>query len=132
MLQLYEERGILAQTVIEREQDVEEHNLVIKTLEAQDGSKKAWRLVGDVLVERTVSEVVPDIIKNRDNLLAVIGNLRKQLEAKQKEVAAFEGKYNVRMKNQGGNGGGNASGSGSKADGGAGTSSGQGVLVSDT
>jgi len=120
-LQLIDEREGLAAAVIEREQDVEEHALVIKNLEGQDASKKAWRLVGDVMVERTVGEVLPDIMKNRDNLVAVAGNFRKQLESKQKEVLEFQEKYNIRLKNQGDE---TVSSDSNKA-----ASSGQGVLV---
>lgn len=105
---------------------------MLKTLEHQDGSKKAWRLVGDVLVERTVAEVIPEVTKQRDNLMALAQNTRKQLEAKQKEVLEFQEKYSIRIKGQES---GPGSGNGPKAaadQSGAGPSSGQGVLVSDS
>lgn len=96
--QLIGERKSLAAAVIEREQEAEEHALVIKTLKQQEGSKRAWRLVGDVLVERTVEELLPEVQKNKDNLLVIAQNIKKQLESKQKELLAFQEKYNVRIK----------------------------------
>lgn len=94
-LQLVSDKEALAEALIDREHDVEQHTLVMKTLEAQDADRKAWRLVGDVLVERTVAEVLPEVEKNRDNLAKVAANYRKQLEAKQKEIIAFQEKYKM-------------------------------------
>lgn len=107
---------------LERQSEVDEHELVLKRLKEENESKKAWRLVGDVLVERTVAEMVPELTKQRDNLAAVTKNFKEQLEAKSKEVAAYQEKYNIRIKGQGGNGGAGVASSGEK--------SGQGVLVS--
>lgn len=98
LMQLIEERETLANSVIDREQEAEEHSLVIKNLEQQDGSKKAWRLIGEVLVERTVDEVLPELKKQKDNLLAVADGLKRQLESKQKEVLDFQDKYKIRIK----------------------------------
>jgi hypothetical protein len=36
-----------------------EHDLVIKQLEPMDKTRKCYRLIGDVLVERTVAETLP-------------------------------------------------------------------------
>jgi prefoldin subunit 2 len=117
-----EERETLMTVTLERQSEVDEHDLVLRRLQEEDDSKKAWRLVGDVLVERTVKEMVPELTKQRDNLAAVTKNFKEQLEAKSKEVAAYQEKYNIRIKGQGGNGGPGASGNQEK--------SGQGVLVS--
>jgi prefoldin subunit 2 len=42
----------------------EEHRLVEGTLSKLDGSRKAYRLVGGILVERTVGEVLPIVSQN--------------------------------------------------------------------
>jgi prefoldin subunit 2 len=123
-LQLLDEREGLANGLIQREQDVDSHNLVIKTLEQQEPTRRAWRLVGDVMVESTVEEVLPATQKNRDNLATVAQSMRKQLEAKSKEVLAFQEKYKIRVKDEGNGGGAPAA----AAAGG----SNQGVLVSGT
>jgi prefoldin subunit 2 len=54
--------------VAELETDKTEHVLVEETLKPLDGNRRAYRLVGDVLVERTVAEVLPSITKNKDNV----------------------------------------------------------------
>ena len=125
-LQLIDEREALGSAVLERQQDAEEHDLVLKQLEKQNGSKRAWRLVGDVLIERTVAEMIPEVTKNRDNLLAVAQNFKTQLEAKQKELFAFQEKYNIRIKGYASSGNGAPPGSTSEK------SSAQGVLVNSS
>ena len=107
---------------LERQSEVDEHDLVLKRLQEENDSKKAWRLVGDVLVERTVKEMVPELTKQRDNLAAVTKNFKEQLEAKSKEVAAYQEKYNIRIKGQD-NGGAGSANNGEKT-------GQQGVLVS--
>jgi prefoldin subunit 2 len=42
----------------------EEHRLVEGTLSKLDGGRKAYRLVGGILVERTVGEVLPIVSQN--------------------------------------------------------------------
>ena len=42
--------------------------LVEKTLEPLDPERRAYRLVGGVLVERTVKEVLPSVTANRENV----------------------------------------------------------------
>ena len=99
--QLMEEREGIAAMLLERQQDLDEHKLVMKTLGENELSKKAWRLVGDVLVERTVETVIPEVEKNKTNLEGLVENLKKQLESKTKEIQEFESKYNIKIKQPG-------------------------------
>lgn len=46
----------------------DEHKLVIEQLTKLEGERKAYRLVGGVLVERTVGEVLPPIQQNFDGV----------------------------------------------------------------
>ena len=48
--------------------DRNEHRLVEDTLRPLDGNRRAYRLVGEVLVERTVEEVLPSVMTNRENV----------------------------------------------------------------
>lgn len=68
---LLNERDQLTSAQIDQQQKLAEHDLVIKTLEPLDAERKCFRLVGDVLVERTVGEVLPAVKSNRDHLAAV-------------------------------------------------------------
>lgn len=50
------------------EQELNEHQLVCETMEPMEPGRKAFRLVGDVLVERTVGEVLPAVKRNKESL----------------------------------------------------------------
>jgi len=60
------------QKVSELEMDRNEHRLVEESLKPLDPNRRAYRLVGEVLVERTVGEVLPSVISNRENVIAFI------------------------------------------------------------
>lgn len=70
--------------------------LVEDALKPLDKNRRAFRLVGGVLVERTVGEVLPSVSSNRANLEGVVDNMRKTLEEKQKEMFIWKNKYNIR------------------------------------
>ncbi|KAL6780641.1 PFD2 [Auxenochlorella protothecoides x Auxenochlorella symbiontica] len=101
--QLLEERNALSTAAIERRSEVAEHELVVKTLEPLDASRKCFKLLGDILVERTVGEVLPTVNENKNNLLSLVRTYEQQLEAKQAEVLAFQDKYKIRVKGEGEN-----------------------------
>lgn len=46
----------------------QEHNLVIDKLQGLPPERRCFRLIGDVLVERTNEEVLKDVIQNRDQV----------------------------------------------------------------
>jgi Prefoldin subunit len=50
------------------EMDRNEHILVEETLKPLDPQRRAFRLVGECLVERTVGEVLPTVAANRENV----------------------------------------------------------------
>jgi prefoldin subunit 2 len=54
--------------ISELEVDRAEHVLVEETLRPLDPKRRAFRLVGECLVERTVEEVLPTISANRENV----------------------------------------------------------------
>ena len=66
--ELIRESQSLANKISELELDCNEHKLVEETLGPLDPSRKAFRLVGEVLVERTVEEVLPSVKTNRENV----------------------------------------------------------------
>lgn len=63
---------------------------MVDTLEPLDAARRAYRLVGGVLVERTVGEVLPTVKANQEG----IGQLLQQLEKTQadKEMEATQWK----------------------------------------
>ena len=54
---LRNEQRSIASKQNELQQDLNEHKIVIETLEGVDPDRKCFRMVGGVLVERTVKEV---------------------------------------------------------------------------
>ncbi|XP_005061640.2 PREDICTED: prefoldin subunit 2, partial [Ficedula albicollis] len=62
-----DQRG-LASKAAELELELNEHSLVIETLREVDPTRKCFRMVGGVLVERTVKEVLPALESNREQV----------------------------------------------------------------
>ncbi len=56
--------------------DHHEHELVLSAMVALEPTRKCFRLVGGVLVERTVAEVHPAVTSNKEKIKSVIESLR--------------------------------------------------------
>ena len=93
--QLTQECQQLMSKVAELEMDRNEHKLVEDTLEPLDPDRRAYRLVGEVLVERTVKEVLPSVKENREQLEKTISTLRERLTERQREAAEFKAEYKI-------------------------------------
>ncbi|BDA48111.1 probable prefoldin subunit 2 [Coccomyxa sp. Obi] len=65
-----------------------------------DGDRKCYRVVGEILVERTVAEVVPAVKGNKEQLDTIVERLVKQLDTKKKELSDFQEKYKIRIKGE--------------------------------
>ncbi|XP_067835005.1 prefoldin subunit 2 [Heptranchias perlo] len=94
-----EQRG-LAGKGAELEQEVAEHGLVIETLTDVDPGRKCYRMVGGVLVERTVKEVLPALENNKQQLVKLIETLNTQLQSKGRELNEYRANYNIRLMNE--------------------------------
>ncbi|KAL4076198.1 Prefoldin beta-like protein [Scleroderma yunnanense] len=90
----------LAGKIGELEQEAEEHSLVLATLDEaleKEPDRKCFRLIGGVLVERTVKEVVPALRTNRDGITSVVATLTDQIKAKEQEFEIFKRENNIRV-----------------------------------
>ncbi|XP_073304277.1 prefoldin subunit 2-like [Primulina huaijiensis] len=83
--------------ITELEMEASEHSLVINAIEPLDPSRKCYRMVGGVLVERTIKEVLPAVQRNKEGLEEVIARLNEALEKKKMEITEFEAKYKIRI-----------------------------------
>ncbi|KAF8843089.1 Prefoldin beta-like protein [Paxillus ammoniavirescens] len=89
----------LAGKIGELEQEAEEHTLVLSTLNealAEEPDRKCFRLIGGVLVERTVKDVVPALQTNRDGIKKVVATLTEQIKTKEQELDNFKRENNIR------------------------------------
>uniref|UniRef100_A0A0E0MGF0 Prefoldin subunit 2 n=1 Tax=Oryza punctata TaxID=4537 RepID=A0A0E0MGF0_ORYPU len=84
--------------ITELEMEVSEHSLVIGAIEPLDHSRRCYRMVGGVLVERTIKEVLPAVHRNKEGLEEVIARMHEALEKKRKEITEFELKYKIRIR----------------------------------
>jgi prefoldin subunit 2 len=86
--------------IAELEQEAQEHRLVMDTLGDIEESRRAYRLVGGVLVERTVGEVLPSVSQNLVGLEQVLVNLRSTLSQVETEAAQWKIKYGIRTEDE--------------------------------
>ncbi|WFD25672.1 Cochaperone prefoldin complex subunit [Malassezia nana] len=83
----------IAEKVSEIESDADEHRLVITTLAdvyKKEPERTCFRLIGGVLVERTVKDVLVTLQTTMDGLANVIVELVKQYKIKEKELADLQ------------------------------------------
>ncbi|GMN46701.1 hypothetical protein TIFTF001_015883 [Ficus carica] len=84
--------------ITELEMEVSEHSLVINAIQPLDQSRRCYRMIGGVLVERTIKEVLPAVQRNKEGLEEVIARLNEALEKKKKDISDFEAKYKIRIR----------------------------------
>lgn len=73
---------------------------VIDTLKGVEEERKCFRLIGGVLCERTVKDVLPQLTDAKEQLEKLIGQRQEQLSAKGVEINKFKEKHNIRIKGE--------------------------------
>eukprot|EP00903_Cladosiphon_okamuranus_P005423 g5409.t1 len=86
--------------IAELEGEVSEHQMVVDTLEPMDATRRAYRLVGGVLVERTVGEVLPTVKANQEGIKQLLQQLATSRAKKEKEAAEWKIKYKIRSQQE--------------------------------
>lgn len=99
---LRQEQNVVMSRIADAESERHEYALVRDTLQPLEPERRCHRLVGGVLVERPVAEVLPTIEQSLANYDQLLANLNDALAAKDKQLEAFMAKYNIRT--QGGAG----------------------------
>ncbi|XP_046851997.1 prefoldin subunit 2-like isoform X1 [Xenia sp. Carnegie-2017] len=95
--QLRQEQRAFLSKIGELEMDYSEHSMVIENLKIIAPDRKCFRLVGGVLVERTVKDVLPALVSNRDKIKGLVQNLNDQLKTKSDELNVFKEQHNIRL-----------------------------------
>ncbi|CAN1280165.1 Prefoldin subunit 2 [Linum perenne] len=78
--------------------EVSEHSLVMNAIQPLDPNRRCYRMIGGVLVERNIKEVLPAVQRNKEGIEEVISRLNEALERKKKEITDFEAKYKIRIR----------------------------------
>ncbi|KAJ8281819.1 hypothetical protein COCON_G00043380 [Conger conger] len=124
-----QEQRSMAAKAAELEMEINEHSLVIDTLQEVDPSRKCFRLVGGVLVERTVKEVLPALESNKGQISRIVESLSTQMQAKGRELTEYRERYNIRLVGED-EGSSKGAASNRESEGGGASKGGAGVLVS--
>ncbi|KAK2948917.1 putative Prefoldin subunit 2 [Blattamonas nauphoetae] len=84
-----------AKKLAELEGEKQEHKLVIDTLTPMDPNRKCFRMIGDILVERSAGEVLPAVQANYEQITNVMASLEKIFQEKQKELFPLQRQLNI-------------------------------------
>lgn len=98
---LRQEQRALALKITELEGDAIEHATVLAALNKVDKNRKCYRLIGGVLVEHKVSDVISPLDKNKSQIEKLGEVLNKQLEEKGKDLNEFKEKHNIKVQGPG-------------------------------
>jgi len=90
-----EECRELAVKINTLEMDKTEHELVMAALKPLDKERKCFRMIGNVVVERTVAEVLPAVEKNRDQITGTIDTFTEMMSNKQQEANNFASTHKI-------------------------------------
>ena len=88
----------LRSKVAELDNEMQEHLRVVKTLEPLPADRRAFRLIGGVLVEKTVGEVLPDVKQQQDQLNQLILRLTDTITEKEKELKKMQKDFDLQKK----------------------------------
>jgi prefoldin subunit 2 len=100
---LRREQQIMMSKITELEGEIHEHNLVYEQLKALNEDRRAHRLVGGALIEKTVGQVRPEIQENLNKFNAMVKGLQDNLINKEKEMEEFMVKYKITRQQPGNN-----------------------------
>jgi len=97
---LREDQRLLVQKCSEIESEEHEYNVVIQTLDGVDPKRVCFRLIGGVLVERTVGDVVPALKTQRDQMKGLVETLNKSIEGKGREINEWREKHGIKIQGE--------------------------------
>eukprot|EP00771_Trimastix_marina_P003945 gnl/Trimastix_PCT/663.p1 GENE.gnl/Trimastix_PCT/663~~gnl/Trimastix_PCT/663.p1 ORF type:complete len:145 (-),score=17.08 gnl/Trimastix_PCT/663:18-452(-) len=91
----------IGQKILELESERNEHGLVIGAMEKLDTGRKCFRMVGSVLVERTIGETLPALQRNKRGIDEVLERLGETLQQKQREMSEYQTRHKIKVVQQG-------------------------------
>ncbi|XP_055846077.1 probable prefoldin subunit 2 [Episyrphus balteatus] len=82
------------------EMDLKEHKTVIETLKLVGDDRKCFRLIGGVLCERTVKDVLPQLLENKEFIEKTITVINQDLSKKGQQINKFKQDHNIRIRGE--------------------------------
>ena len=79
---------------------LKEHKLVLETLNKVEPTRKCFRLVNGVMVERTANEVIPAVKKSIEQIEQFMKDLNENISLKTQEINRFMERYKIQQKDQ--------------------------------
>ena len=76
------------------------YRTVIETLKTVDQDRKCFRLIGGVLCERTVKEVLPQLWENKDFIDKTITMVSEDLSKKGQRINKFKQDHNTKIRGE--------------------------------
>lgn len=98
--QMRNEQRTLINKIAELETELIEHKAVLTKLSEVAPDRKCFRVIGGVLVQRTVAEVAPAVTENRDKLDSLLNNLNETLVKKGKELNEYKEKHDLHVRGE--------------------------------
>lgn len=95
MQAMFAECQAIAGKIQELTFDRDEHRLVVDSLSKLEPQRKAFRLIGGVLTERTVGEVQPIVEQNYEGIKDLIVKLDETLKAKDAERLKYKEEHGI-------------------------------------
>ena len=74
--------------------------LVINSISSMEHGRKAFRLVGGVLIQQTVGEVLPAVTSHQAMIKQLLDSVGGTLSAKEAETKAWKVKYNIQTQQE--------------------------------
>eukprot|EP01006_Ploeotia_vitrea_P067686 TRINITY_DN98095_c0_g1_i1.p1 TRINITY_DN98095_c0_g1~~TRINITY_DN98095_c0_g1_i1.p1 ORF type:complete len:130 (+),score=7.25 TRINITY_DN98095_c0_g1_i1:127-516(+) len=85
----------ISSKISELQNEKDEHKLVIDLLGKLEPERKAFRLIGGVLTERTVGEVSPVVADNFEGIKKLIESLQTTLNTKDADRLKYKQKHGI-------------------------------------
>jgi prefoldin subunit 2 len=90
----------IAAKIGDLETEVDEHSLVISSISELPPQRKAFRMIGGVLVEKTVGEVIPALKTNQEGIKGVMESLVRQYKNTEEEFGKFQKDNKIKVVRQ--------------------------------
>merc|ERR1711915_35582 len=90
----------LASKISELEVDIKEHETVIEALKEVAADRKCFQLIGGVLTEKTVGEVMPNLANKKTQITGVTEHLHKELEKAGQDLIKYKEEHNIQIRGE--------------------------------